>query len=294
MMNVLYMNDCLWEFDYFKYDIFRSLLDITVVSKYSIKPYLQNPVYKKNTILILNSTITPFSDAKAYCKALRPHALFQLSDEHGTRQDWLTLSEYCRYVFRQYTHASYKITGYKNIFQIPLGYPSGMLGSSSLDLVQLPMKDRSYEWAFIGCIKSDRHEMCTKFSTAFKKGYCAVGHNTWKLNEQRVAPKEMAKIYADSVFVPIGFGNHTYDCFRFYEAIIGGAIPVLVGKPEDLDMTFFFRGLKPCYIQSTTWDGAIEQCLNKPVEDLQVIQDHNSKWWKEQMESIQNKLSSAK
>ena len=39
-------------------------------------------------------------------------------------------------------------------------------------------------------------------------------------------------IYSQSIFVFNGRGNVFLDCFRLYEAIIAGAIPVIVGEKE--------------------------------------------------------------
>ena len=43
---------------------------------------------------------------------------------------------------------------------------------------------------------------------------------------------EVAETYRDSLFVPSPPGNSP-DCFRTYEAVIAGAVPLLDGRPTD-------------------------------------------------------------
>ncbi len=58
----------------------------------------------------------------------------------------------------------------------------------------------------------------------------------------------MFDVYNDSIFIPNGRGNFTLDCFRIYEAILSGCIPVIVGKNEELDTIFYYNNDKPPFI----------------------------------------------
>lgn len=69
-------------------------------------------------------------------------------------------------------------------------------------------------------------------------------------------------MYLQSVFVPIGRGGASLDCFRMYEAFRAGAIPVVVGPKEEVERTFStFVGsegrLAPC-VYSETWLAAVD------------------------------------
>ena len=71
-----------------------------------------------------------------------------------------------------------------------------------------------------------------------------------------------------------------------------GSIPVIVGSDKEIKETYFWSKIKPSFIYSTDWDSAISRCKNTSQERLQEMQNLNYKWWKNQIEFIQNKIKS--
>ena len=61
--------------------------------------------------------------------------------------------------------------------------------------------------------------------------------------------------YGGAIFVPIGRGFDTLDCYRIYEACAAGAIPIIVGTPAELTATFGrFAAGGPFANAATDWE----------------------------------------
>uniref|UniRef100_A0A6C0JK66 Exostosin GT47 domain-containing protein n=1 Tax=viral metagenome TaxID=1070528 RepID=A0A6C0JK66_9ZZZZ len=166
-------------------------------------------------------------------------------------------------------------------------YPTTSNSLSSFDFINelMPICERSLDWAFIGSLKSDRQEMCTCFAEAFTKRYISVGNNSWDSKNQIVRPSDMADIYRKTVFVPIGRGWVTLDCFRFYEALLCGAIPIVVGPSDEIDVAYCYGGNMPSCIRASSWQEAVIICKRmrdsaEGLVELQKIQNQNVAWWK--------------
>lgn len=125
-------------------------------------------------------------------------------------------------------------------------------------------------------------------------------HVTEKWNdENQISITEYKKILSDSIFVPCpsGWGGAIglKDCFRLYETLESGSIPI-VEKDEHLYFDSFFPG-NPLLKVSSDWrevDEVINYLLNNP-EKLQRHSDEVSNWWskykKDLKQSIKNKFS---
>lgn len=136
-------------------------------------------------------------------------------------------------VLRQY--AMFVPGIYPNLLQIPLGYMTGMLrnprdnqqhhASTTYALWSLSKTtaQRKYKWLFVGNIRGrggkDRKAAITAFSS---------WNVTHFLSNITITPWEMRQIHNDSVFVLVGRGWITLDCFRIYEAVIAGKISLIV------------------------------------------------------------------
>jgi hypothetical protein len=104
-------------------------------------------------------------------------------------------------------------------------------------------------------------------------------------------PCKCFNIYNNSIFVISGRGNVSLNCFRIYEAIVAGAIPVIVGSIDEINNTFNFNNKLPPFIYDETWENVVIKCndLLKNYEKLQEIQDNLLSWWKNEIIHI-NKL----
>jgi hypothetical protein len=284
----------MWEYDYFKNDIFNKDL-------YNIK--INFILFDNNTeinnndneynIIVTNARIS-LSFLENMIKKLKPPVIFHLSDEYGKDLEYYNL--YSRYnikiLFHQYNFEKldYKI----NDFQIPLGYVSGFLSDKSYINCKQINYNKKYDFSFIGTVKSDRKDMLNKFSNNFENNFISVGRTDWSNpGKQRIKPNELFNIYKDSLFVPVGRGNESLDCSRLYEAIIAGAIPVMCASVEEINDSFNFDNKKPYIIRADTWDKALLLCkeLYNDKDKIYNIINSNDKWFQEKIIDISKKIN---
>jgi hypothetical protein len=242
-------------------------------------------------ILIINHA-TPIEIVKQLVAEHAPQIVFHLSDECGDHGDWLYIFSSAKHVFRQYNHAHYVYP--PNSIQLPLGYASGYNKSE----IVKPLVERMYKAAFIGELKSDRFEMLGAFEQLFEKDdlFFRGTRNSWELPTLQYSPAATNEVYSDSIFVPIGRGNQSLDCFRIYEAIVSGAIPVIVGDINEINMTFQYGGQMPSFLYANNWTNAANACkhmIKTQFPALMAIQQHNIDWWDAQVQKIRHLIERA-
>jgi hypothetical protein len=247
---------------------------------------------ENKNVLVINHA-TDIEKVRELVDKHDPHIVFHLSDEHGSRPEWLELFSRAKYVFRQYNHAHYNYPA--NSYQMPLGYASGYRNYKSL---MKPIVERMYSAAFIGELKSDRFDMFTEFERNMDKStlFFRETTNNWELTKLKFSPSATNEVYSDAIFVPIGRGNESLDCFRLYEAIVSGAVPVIVGRENEINITFRYHGYMPSFIYSPDWDEASKVCrelMKQKTTVLQNIQNYNNEWWKVQIQIIRDKIISS-
>ena len=289
-MKILYLENSTWEIDYIVSDIFENRLDVEFFNANNITQFLSRDDLVSNCVFCVNHSID-FDTVIKVIQFIRPVAIFWFSDEGGHNSKWLSMSNHTKFLFRNYNHPSYEYP--EHSAQFPLGYVKGFLsGNASNNLVMNKMDKRQISCSFVGQLKSDRVEMCSIFS---KMPNCFIKpvDNNWNINALPCSPGDMFQLYYNSVFVPIGRGYISLDCFRIYEAIVSGAIPVIVGSVQEIVDTFNYAGNPPTIVQAESWDKAYGICsaLLLNINELQAMQDKNIVWWKYQLDSIRNKIS---
>ena len=285
-MKVFYLKNSDWEEDYFRHDILCNIDAEFILFNANEIQTLKG----ENCILVVNHVIK-YDVLKQVLGILKPCILFHLSDEHGSRKEWLTLAEYVPIVFRQYHHSHYE-NPYKNVFQLPLGYVKHFLNQrSSLDIEFKSMAQRKITASFVGEMKSDRQHMCDLFEN-LENSLIKKVRNRWDISSLPVSPKELFEIYSDSVFVLIGRGNVSLDCFRIYEAVVAGALPVIVGSEKEFENVFYYDGFKPPFLFFVSWEQAFEECkiMLQNTRLLCEKQQSIKQWWTTTITKIQKKI----
>jgi len=210
-----------------------------------------------------------------------PKIIIQLIDEYWHEHNEIhnSLGNYCNLFLKQHRHHCQIETYTPNTLQIPLGYVNGFFDENKVITL---MKDRKYNWSWIGNLKSDRREMINSFMD-IPKGI--VGLNG------AINQIEMFDIYNDSIFVPCGRGNSSLDCWRIYESLLAGAIPVIVANQHEIECVFAFIEVPP-FIYADSWEKSANICKNllSDFEELQKIQFKINEWWKKIMSNIQNQI----
>ena len=152
-------------------------------------------------------------------------------------------------------------------------------------------KNKKYDFSFVGQLKNDRIEMLNKFKSNFSKSFINIGNTNWNSTKnQRINSTLLYQIYNESLFVPIGRGNNSLDCFRLYECIIAGAVPVIVGTEKEIKETFSYN--MPTIISNISWESVINDCkiiINNKQEIENIILS-NFDWWSKQVNFIKNKV----
>jgi hypothetical protein len=287
-----------WELDFIKNDLFHNIIpesnSVNLIPAKNFINTLDNEAIVNNNIIIINDKIN-FDELLKTVKRIKPVIIFHLSDECGDLKEWTTLANHTKLLLRQHNFSNYDTDSYDNTFQIPVGYVSGYLtGKYSLDIKPKKIKDRKHECAFVGQMKSDREYMCDVFEKNFPNAYIKRVENSWDTATLKVSPSQMFDIYSESIFVPVGRGNCSLECFRIYEAILAGAIPVVNDDKNQIQDTFYYNNSDslPPFIFVKTWDEAIIECkrLIENPEELQELQDKNIKWWRTKIMEIQEKI----
>lgn len=294
-INLIYDNSCTWEKDYIKelfslieYDLIYVDLNNLINKLHYEEQYIND---KSFMILVFSSNVYRYCDILKIVLRIKPIIIVHLSDEWGNRPQYTHLAEHTKLLLHQHRQKNYDYNKYNNIIQIPLGYMTNMFNNKIAQDITLgdknfalntklkPISERKYKWAFIGRIKQDRRIILFKFSRKIKE----------KFYGKNITSSKMFDVYNDSIFIPNGRGNFTLDCFRIYEAILSGCIPVIVGKNDELDTIFYYNNDKPPFIIEETWDNAINKCmyLLDNIKELENVQQLNYKWLENKIRSIQ-------
>ena len=256
---VYFHKRCTWESDYLKNEIFQDyeFVYFDDIDKIDIN---------QNDILIVN-TITK----KDVLNKIDARLVVYLSDE--CKENEFQPDEK-QTIFKQYNF----FTENKSVFQIPLGYAKGYL-SNQLPLK--PMNIRKYNIAFIGEMKENRWDMLNVFQRE-QNAFIQQVKNTWNIDTLPMSPSKTYEIYSDSKFVLCGRGNATLDSFRIYEAIVAGAIPIVVGERQEYVDTFWYDGDIPLVLFAPTWEDAYTKYLDILTDNnyLDSIQSGLLSWWK--------------
>lgn len=289
-MKILYLEKSEWEIDYIVSDIFENKLEVEFFNASNISRFLGRNELVNNCVFCVNASID-FDSVIRVIEFLKPTAIFWFSDEEGRSSKWLSMALYTKFLFRNYNHPSYNYP--INSAQFPLGYVKGFLsGNASGNLIMNKMENRNISCSFIGQLKSDRGQMCSVFKK-MPECYIQPVYNNWTISELPVSPKHMFQLYYNSVFVLIGRGNISLDCFRIYEAIVSGAIPVIVGSQQEIRETLKYNGYFPTIVQADNWEKAYDICSSLLLDKaaLQKMQDKNVEWWNSQIHFIRNKVA---
>ena len=220
---------------------------------------------------------------------MRQYALHQIPNKYIDW--WLTLTGINTKHYWSGKHAEEE---YPNVLQLPLGYMTGMLRSPkdnqqhhpstayTLWSLSVPTARRKYKWAFIGTMKQDRLHAVTIFRSwtsapHFLKcdGLSGVGGSTlpqysFCRNNVSVSNWEMGQIYNNTVFVIVGRGWVIIDSIRIYEAIIAGAIPLVVGDSTEISRLFHYNGNVMPLLTADSWDKMLVICQSMTDEQVSV------------------------
>lgn len=195
---------------------------------------------------------------------------------------------YCNFlgVFRCYWSGVFRR---ERVHPIPLGIMHHRFGTARSFTKS---SERQYIWSFLGQInKSSRPEIAKHLSRLEPHILFATDAtaslSTWNVldgQKRRLSQDRCRDILLDSVFVPAAMGNVNLECWRIYEALEAGAIPIVERRPT-LDYFSEMWGKHPIPTVSS-WKEAsrfIHEMMGSSTK-LDRLQSECLEWWAHQQE----------
>lgn len=221
---------------------------------------------------------------KNYQLGVLVHISDEFMGENGDRASCSRVYNKALVVLRQY--GFYKKVDHHRAFQIPLGYMKGLLSGlnrssveEALHSLSIPTAQRTYNWTFIGGKhgrgKKDRDEAIRAFSSWDRH-----------LINESLPLLTVKGIYEKSKFVLAGRGWITLDCFRIYEALISGAIPIVASHASEISTTFNYNGHKPNLLFANSWNDALVIARNMSDADVDNKRNQLVNWYVDRMDEI--------
>jgi Exostosin family len=238
-----------------------------------------NSIVMDNCLLIDQYLHTKQSE---YYRAFRPHRnafLLHLSDEqfHGGYEAYANFTG----VFRNYWSAIFNPASVKIL---PLGYSNGLARRVQPKLAS----ERQYLWSFAGeASRASRPEMVAALKSISPHLCCA----TDKKGTIALAPKTYRELLEDTVFAPCPMGRLNLECFRLYEALESGAIPI-VERRATLDYFTKLLGPNPV-MEIRSWASARDKIRSLAADPprLNQLQREISSWWDVHKQTVKDKIS---
>ncbi len=192
-------------------------------------------------------------------------------------------------VLRQFWSSVFNRTYVK---PLPLGYNVGL---SMRDVK--PALSRKYIWSFAGQInKSSRLDAVREltnvvpnyiYPTDRLRGFLSLGNSP----ARPLSADRYREILSDSIFAPSPMGNSNLECFRVYEALEQGAIPI-VERRSTLDYYKALLGNNHPLPTVKSWREArslIASLIKKPAK-IEDLQQTCVSWWSEYKVALSNEI----
>jgi hypothetical protein len=167
---------------------------------------------------------------------------------------------------------------------LPLGYSNGV----SNKLLPKPASTRRYSWSFAGeTTRASRPEMVA----ALKSSGTYICHSTDAGNSPPLAPSAYQDILRETVFAPSPMGRLNLECFRLYEALENGCIPIIEERPS----LNYFNGLLGPHplISVQRWTQARRVIADYSAEParLDALQSQILSWWQSEKHAFKHRIS---
>lgn len=229
-------------------------------------------------VLVFSSNNVNYTTAEWLTRTLKPKFIIHNSDEHGNRREFFQLSRYVPLILMQYAF-HYNLP--TNVMHLPVAYLPGVHAGGFPDWSSIKlMKERKYDWAFVGGLKSDRAYAIRTFKERW------IDATFFEGNATRV---ELGDAYKNTRFVISPRGNVNLMCCRTFEAITCGAVPVIANcTKEELEHTYNFGDRPIPFMYARTWEDAVNLC--RSIENLEEIQQRCIEWYQSIHESIRTEI----
>src|ERR1700742_41281 len=237
-------------------------------------PFFKEQVTDGKHELVLDNAI--LFDAFVYCNDIQYYEQFRGKNAflvHFLDENFEGLYEEIYRNFRGVLRCHWSnVFNTRYVMKMPLGYSSGM-GRAGRELERA--SQRKYVWSFAGQVgKSSRPDMAKALLPVTPYFLSATDDvsglkflNVADREPKRLTPAGFSELLLQSTFSPCPMGNVQLECFRLYEALECGSLP-MIEKRLTLD---YFRELLGEHPIPTvrSWNearGFIQRMLRKPAE----------------------------
>ena len=200
-INIFYYEKCTFEYDYFRNVIFK---DENYNCKINWVNYNDDNIniftkYVKGTNILITNPLITKKNLGIIQILIEPKMIFFLSDEMLKFKDFYNIINVP--YFYQYNNYDF----YGNNLQIPLGYATGYMNNKiNIDIDDI-IKNKVYDFSFVGEIKGERDLMINTFKKHFVKNFVSIGNTNWtNINKLRINPSDVYELYLKSYFFQLG------------------------------------------------------------------------------------------
>jgi hypothetical protein len=179
----------------------------------------------RNAILVLSGQLQGEEQhVRDYVRRFRdaglPVGIIHLSDEWHTAP--ISFYKDASFILRNYYRP--EVMGNRDCHYFGLGYRSGFASRA----VVKDIRDRAYTWAFAGALKGSRTIMLDN-ARKIPGGRYYLTDGAFRPAEgaQPLSVNEYSELLCNAVFGLCPRGNRSLDCFRLYEALEAGCIPIV-------------------------------------------------------------------
>jgi hypothetical protein len=186
-----------------------------------------------------------------------------------------------KFILRNYyTHAYLG----PNVQFFPVGYKQGFWTGYTGPTPD-KITERPYSWSFAGCTrKVDRELMVEYMTKSFGKSF--VKKVSGWATQDSLPTNEYRDLLLKTVFVPSPTGDCSVECFRTWEALEVGCIPIVSRISRQNIDHYYFELVKACdfktppFLEITDWN-EVEAKSVEWLANAKHLREVNYQWWQE-------------
>lgn len=235
-----------------------------------------------NALIVVNHNIPYVAYLAQYEARGLSFGLVHLSDEYMTDD----ISPYnfacCKFVFRNCFRAT--LENHPKVTQFALGYKYGFWNNASKQGT-VNGELRPIAWSFAGGMRDNRRAGIECFKTIEPHKLVIETGNSFNAPLTGLPTNEYRELMLSSKFVLSPTGNVSVDCFRLYEALECGCVPIALPNTEfqPYDPSYWHKlfGEPPPFVCERTWELNLErvQKLLGDPEEYERVRAECEKFW---------------
>ena len=245
----------------------------------------ENPVFEKGTsVLLYYQWFVNYMLIEKWISENPEYTYFliHLSDEHCRSDVRIYNNPSIHKIFRNYWRP--EVISDK-VIHIPLGY-----NKCNRDICK-PLLERKYDWSFAGAMDRPMRKEILNELEKINLVHKVHRTPTWD-SSINLSEKDYLNLLLDTKIVPCMPGFFNVECFRFYEALECGAIPVISLDNKESYLNILAGPTTPLFIGCSGTDWSIVEILAKDKAMMKRAHDEIHSWWSDYKIYLKNKMRS--